>query len=67
MGIVNSTKVQAEIGYDTLFPGANPAQVYVNGKVCIPENSMGKGSPASASECTTSASRRMSRLTTPST
>ena len=32
--------------YDTLFPGANPAQVYVNGKVCIPENSMGKNSPA---------------------
>ena len=46
MGIINSTKIQAEIGYDTLFPGANPAQVYVNGKVCIPENSMGKNSPA---------------------
>jgi hypothetical protein len=46
MGIVNSSKVQAEVGYDTLFPGNNPTQFYVNGKVCITENTLGKGAPA---------------------
>jgi len=46
MGIVNSSKVQAEIGYDLLMPGQNPAQFYLNGKLCITENTMGKGAPA---------------------
>lgn len=46
MGIVKSSKVQAEIGYDLLMPGQNPTQVYLNGKVCITENTMGKGAPA---------------------
>ena len=46
MGIVNSSKVQAEIGYDLLMPGQNPTQFYLNGKLCITENTMGKGAPA---------------------
>ena len=46
MGIVKSSKVQAEVGYDTLFPGSNPTQFYVNGKLCVTENTLGKGAPA---------------------
>ena len=46
IGILPGDKVQAEIGYDVLLPGANPTQFYVNGKICIPEKAMGKGSPA---------------------
>jgi hypothetical protein len=46
IGIVKSSKVQAEVGYDALFPGSNPTQVYVNGKLCITENTLGKGAPA---------------------
>ena len=45
-GIVNSSKVQAEVGYDLLLPGSNPTQVYLNGKFCITENTLGKGAPA---------------------
>jgi hypothetical protein len=45
MGILPGDKVQAEIGYDALLPG-DPSQVFLNGKVCLPENSLGKGVPA---------------------
>jgi hypothetical protein len=45
MGILPGDKVQAEIGYDLLFPG-DPTQFYLNGKVCLPENSLRKGAPA---------------------
>jgi len=46
MGVLPGDKVQAEVGYDTLFPGQNPTQFYLNGKVCLPENSIRKGIPA---------------------
>jgi hypothetical protein len=46
IGILPSDKVQAEVGYDTLFPGNNPTQFYLNGKICLAENSFGKGMPA---------------------
>src|SRR5207244_5739106 len=46
MGIVNSSKVQAEVGYDLLFPGSNPTQFYLNSKLCITENTLAKRAPA---------------------
>jgi hypothetical protein len=46
MGVLPGDKVQAEVGYDLLFPGQNPTQFYLNGKICLPENSLGKGVPA---------------------
>jgi hypothetical protein len=46
MGVIPGDKVQAEIGYDTLFPTSNPVGFFLNGKLCLPENSLGKGAPA---------------------
>src|SRR5262249_32291857 len=46
MGVLPGDKVQAEIGYDTLFPGEHPTQFFLNGKICFPENSIRKGIPA---------------------
>lgn len=46
IGVLPGNKVQAELGYDLLTPGDDPTQLYINGKVCVPENSMGKGAPA---------------------
>ena len=44
MGILPSSKVQAEVGFDALLPTDDP--FYVNGKLCTPESSLFKGSPA---------------------
>jgi hypothetical protein len=44
MGIVPGDKAQAEIGYDLFLP-TDRVGVYLNGKVCLPENSLGKGVP----------------------
>ena len=46
MGILPSNKVQAEVGYDLLLPSSNPIFFFLNAKVCTPESSMFKGSPA---------------------
>src|SRR5262249_54448218 len=46
MGIIPNPKLQAEIGYDAFFPTSNPVGFYLNGKVCTPENALGKGMPA---------------------
>jgi hypothetical protein len=46
MGVLPWDKVQAEVGYDVLLPSANPMAAYLNGKVCTPESSLFKGSPA---------------------
>ena len=39
-------KVQSEVGYDTLLPSSNPVFFLLNGKLCTPESSLFKGSPA---------------------
>jgi hypothetical protein len=46
MGILPGDKVQAEVGYDVLFPSSNPIWFFLNGKLCTPESSLFKGSPA---------------------
>ena len=46
MGILPSSKVQAEVGYDLLLPSSNPTYFFLNAKICTPESSMFKGSPA---------------------
>jgi hypothetical protein len=46
MGVLPWDKVQAEVGYDVLLPSANPVAAFLNGKVCTPESSLFKGSPA---------------------
>jgi hypothetical protein len=56
MGILKSDKIQSEIGYDLLFPGAaettssgttGTATLFLlNAKLCVPENVIGKGWPA---------------------
>lgn len=46
MGILPGDKVQAEVGYDLLLPGSDPTQFYVNGKLCVTENTLFKGGPA---------------------
>jgi len=45
IGVLPGDKIQAEVGYDLLLPGNNPTQFYLNGKVCLTENSLGKGAP----------------------
>jgi len=46
MGILPWNKVQSEVGYDLLFPSTNPIFFFLNGKLCTPESSLFKGSPA---------------------
>jgi len=46
IGVLPSSKVQAEVGYDVLLPSANPVFFFLNAKLCTPESSMFKGSPA---------------------
>src|SRR5262245_11327773 len=46
MGILPWNKVQSEVGYDTLFPSSNPVFFFLNGKLCTPESSLFKTSPA---------------------
>jgi hypothetical protein len=46
VGLIPGSKVNAEVGYDLLLPSSDPIQFYLNGKVCVPENAMGKGAPA---------------------
>ena len=46
MGVIPASKIQAEVGYDTLLPSGDPTFFFLNGKVCTPESSMFKGSPA---------------------
>jgi len=45
MGILPSSKLQAEIGYDLLLPSKDPTLFFLNGKICTPESSLFKGSP----------------------
>ena len=45
IGLIPSSKIQAEVGYDLLLPTA-PINFFLNAKLCIPENAMGKGAPA---------------------
>lgn len=45
MGILPSSKVQAEVGYDLLLPSSNPMLFFLNAKLCTPESSMFNGSP----------------------
>lgn len=46
MGILPWSKVQAEVGYDLLLPSSAPVFAFLNAKVCTPESSLFKGSPA---------------------
>lgn len=46
MGILPSDKIQAEVGYDLLLPSSDPVFFFLNAKICTPESSMFKGSPA---------------------
>jgi hypothetical protein len=46
MGILPWDKVQSEVGYDALLPSSNPVFFILNGKLCTPESSLFKGSPA---------------------
>jgi hypothetical protein len=46
MGVLPWDKVQAEVGYDLLFPSSDPVFFFLNGKLCTPESSLFKGSPA---------------------
>jgi hypothetical protein len=43
MGILPSSKVQAEVGFDLLLPSQDP--LFLNGKLCAPESALFKGSP----------------------
>ena len=46
MGVLPWDKFQAEVGYDALLPSADPTFFFLNAKVCTPESSLFKGSPA---------------------
>jgi hypothetical protein len=46
MGVLPWNKVQSEVGYDALLPSSNPVFFILNGKLCTPESSLFKGSPA---------------------
>jgi hypothetical protein len=46
MGIIPSDKVQAEVGYDLFLPTSNPVGFYLNGKLCVTENTIAKGAPS---------------------
>jgi hypothetical protein len=46
IGLLPSNKVQAEVGYDVLLPSSDPVFFFLNGKICTPESSLFKGSPA---------------------
>jgi hypothetical protein len=44
MGVSPASKLQAEVGFDLLLPSPDP--FYLNAKLCTPESSLFKGSPA---------------------
>jgi hypothetical protein len=46
MGVLPWDKVQAEVGYDVLLPSSDPIFFFLNAKLCTPESSLFKGSPA---------------------
>lgn len=46
IGVLPSSKIQAEVGYDLLLPSADPTLFFLNGKICTPESSLFNGSPA---------------------
>jgi hypothetical protein len=46
MGVLPWSKLQGEIGYDVLLPSDNPVFFFLNAKLCTPEGSLFKGSPA---------------------
>jgi hypothetical protein len=46
MGILPWNKVQAEAGFDVLLPSSKPVFFFLNAKLCTPESSLFKGSPA---------------------
>jgi hypothetical protein len=44
VGVLPSTRIQAEVGFDLLLPSQDP--LFLNAKLCTPESSWFKGSPA---------------------
>jgi hypothetical protein len=46
MGLLPTSKLQAEGGYDMLLPSTDPLFVFLNFKACTPESSLFKGSPS---------------------
>src|SRR5579872_4919371 len=46
MGVLPWDKLQAEVGYDALLPSTDPVFLFLNGKVCVPESALFKGSMA---------------------
>src|SRR5437762_13017740 len=46
IGVLPSSKVQAEVGYDVLLPSSNPVFFFLNAKLCTPESTLFKGAPA---------------------
>jgi hypothetical protein len=46
MGVLPWNKLQGEIGYDLLLPSSHPVFFFLNAKICTPESSLFKGSPA---------------------
>lgn len=46
MGILPFEKLQAEVGFDTFYPGVTDKNFYVNGKLTVPENAFGAWQPA---------------------
>jgi hypothetical protein len=46
IGLLPYSKVQAEVGYDLLLSSGDPVFFFLNAKLCTPESSLFKGSPA---------------------
>jgi hypothetical protein len=46
MGVLPWSKLQGEVGYDVLLPSDDPVFFSLNAKLCTPESSLFKGSPA---------------------
>src|SRR6478672_2059196 len=46
IGVLPYNKVQAEVGYDLLLPSTDPVFFFLNAKLCTPESSLFKESPA---------------------
>src|SRR5512138_116556 len=46
VGVIPGDKVQGEVGFDVFYPGITANLFQVNGKLTVPENLLGKWSPA---------------------
>jgi hypothetical protein len=46
IGVLPYKNLQAEVGYDLLLPSSDPVFFFLNAKLCTPESSLFKGSPA---------------------